>query len=151
MGYVDKVLQPGETVIYRARLTRSSYILGGLALIVALLVYLFTRSLTPRWLFIAISLLILAYALYSLGTTWFTQWTTEVAVTNRRVILKRGFIRRRTTEINNDKVESVDVHQSIAARILGYGTVTIRGTGTGLEPVRNIDNPLAFRSKITAA
>ncbi len=150
MGYVDRVLQPGETVHYTARLTRASYIPGGVALVLALLVYLLTSNVNPRWLGIVAALLILAWALYSLGTTWFRQWTTEIAVTDRRVIIKRGFIRRATTEINNEKIESVDVRQTILGRLLGYGTITIRGTGTGLEPIDNIDNPLQFRSRLTA-
>ncbi|HLY54913.1 MAG TPA: PH domain-containing protein, partial [Stellaceae bacterium] len=49
------------------------------------------------------------------------------------------------------KVESVDVEQSIGGRIFGYGTVVLRGTGGSLEPIRNIANPLDFRSAITAA
>ncbi len=151
MGYLEKVLQPGETVHYRARLTKASYIVGAAALVVAVVVYLLTANVNPRWIGLAASLLILAWALYSLATAWFRQWTTEIAVTDRRVILKRGFIRRQTTEINNDKVESVEVHQSVLGRLLGYGTVTIRGTGTGLEPIRDIDSPLEFRSRLTAS
>jgi len=49
------------------------------------------------------------------------------------------------------KVESVDVDQSVMGRILGFGTVTIRGTGGGIEPMRNIADPIAFRNHVTAA
>ena len=45
----------------------------------------------------------------------------------RRIVYKRGFIRRHTVEINMDKVEGVDVDQSILGRMLNYGDITIRG------------------------
>ncbi len=65
---------------------------------------------------------------------WFTRWITEFAITDRRVISKRGFIMRNTAEMNMDKVESVKVEQSVLGRLLDYGTVTVVGTGQGLEP-----------------
>ena len=53
--------------------------------------------------------------------------------------------------MNRSKVESVDVNQTILGRILGYGTIIVRGTGGSLEPMRQIADPLTFRSHITAA
>jgi len=49
-----------------------------------------------------------------------------------------------------DKVESVDVNQSILGRILDYGDVTIQGVGEGKETITTIASPLRFRSYITA-
>ena len=77
--------------------------------------------------------------------------STEMAITNRRVIAKFGFIWRKTFEIDRQKVESVKVDQSILGRILDYGTVTITGTGSSSEPVQNIDSPLEFRNKLLAS
>ena len=56
---------------------------------------------------------------------WFIRWITEIAVTDRRIIYKRGFITRHTDEMNMDKVASVDVDQSILGRMLDYGTVHV--------------------------
>jgi len=81
---------------------------------------------------------------------WFRRWTTEIAVTDRRVILKRGFIRRATMEMNLAKVESVDVDQTLSGRLFNYGNVTIRGTGSSFEILRTIDAPLKLRSTVTA-
>jgi uncharacterized membrane protein YdbT with pleckstrin-like domain len=81
---------------------------------------------------------------------WFHRWTTETDVTNLRVVHKTGFIKRRTFEMSLDKVESVDVNQSILGRILNYGDVTVRGVGEGAETIKTIASPLAFRSHITA-
>jgi uncharacterized membrane protein YdbT with pleckstrin-like domain len=81
---------------------------------------------------------------------WFRRWTTEIAVTDRRIILKRGFIRRHTVEMNMQKVESVDVDQTLVGRLFNYGSVTIRGTGTSFERLRMVDAPLKLRSTVTA-
>jgi uncharacterized membrane protein YdbT with pleckstrin-like domain len=85
-----------------------------------------------------------------LFSAWLKQWTTEIAVTDRRVIYKTGLVSRRTVEMNMDKVESVDVTQDIFGRIFNYGTVLIRGTGASLEPLTTIATPLALRNAITA-
>jgi uncharacterized membrane protein YdbT with pleckstrin-like domain len=81
---------------------------------------------------------------------WFIRWTNEIVVTDRRVIYAQGFIQRHTVEVHMDKIESVDVDQTLMGRILDYGDVTIRGTGTTLEPIRDVDRPLAFRNEVTA-
>ncbi len=81
---------------------------------------------------------------------WFIRWTNEIVVTDRRVIYARGFIQRHTVEVHMDKIESVDVDQTLMGRILDYGDVTIRGTGTTLEPIRDVDRPVAFRNEVTA-
>ena len=80
---------------------------------------------------------------------WFQRWTTETDVTNMRVVHKEGFIKRRTFEMSLDKVESVDVDQSIAGRIFGWGDVTIRGVGEGKEVIKFIGSPIEFRNHIT--
>ena len=68
---------------------------------------------------------------------WFIRWITEIAVTDQRVIYKRGFICRQTAEMNMDKVESVDVDQSILGRLLDYGTIHVeRARGAGIEHSR---------------
>jgi uncharacterized membrane protein YdbT with pleckstrin-like domain len=76
--------------------------------------------------------------------------TTELAITDRRVVYKVGLISRHTIEMNRRQVESVDVDQSLFGRMIGYGTIIIRGTGGSLEPMRQIDSPLTFRNYITA-
>ena len=90
------------------------------------------------------------FALYKTATAWFQRWTTETDVTNFRVVHKTGFIKPRTFEMSLDKVESVDVNQSILGRIMNYGDVTIMGVGEGKETINTIASPLAFRNSITA-
>jgi len=74
--------------------------------------------------------------------------TTELVLTDRRVIAKRGFIRRDTVEMNLGKVESLHVNQGLLGRMLNYGDVTVVGTGSSLEPLRGISGPLELRRKL---
>ncbi len=73
------------------------------------------------------------------------RWSSEFVITNRRIIIKTGFIARRTFEMNLSKIESVNVDQSFFGRILGFGSMTIIGTGGTRESFRNIRKPLEFR------
>ena len=59
-------------------------------------------------------------------------------------------ISRKTFEMSLDKVESVDVNQSILGRLMNYGDVTIQGVGEGTQTIATIARPLSFRSAITA-
>jgi uncharacterized membrane protein YdbT with pleckstrin-like domain len=69
----------------------------------------------------------------------------EFVITNRRIIIKEGFIARSTFEMNLSKIESVNVDQTVSGRILNYGSITIIGTGGTKESFHNISRPLSFR------
>jgi uncharacterized membrane protein YdbT with pleckstrin-like domain len=73
--------------------------------------------------------------------------TSEYAITNKRIIIKVGLISRRTLEMNLSKIESVNVNQSILARLLGYGSIVVIGTGGTRETFHDIADPLVFRRK----
>lgn len=77
--------------------------------------------------------------------------TTELAITNRRVIAKFGFISRKTIELNISKVESIQVDQSILGRILDFGTLVISGAGNPQAPIPGISNPMSFRRAFVEA
>jgi uncharacterized membrane protein YdbT with pleckstrin-like domain len=108
-----------------------------------------TRLLPGIWRYTAYALALVAVVL--LIQRWFLCWVTEIAVTNRRVIYKKGLIRRQTNEMNMDKVESVKIDQSILGRMLDYGDVTILGTGEGFETLRTMASPIELRNSITGA
>ena len=91
------------------------------------------------WLIIGVFLFISMYL---------EKWTTERALTNRRLILKRGFIRRKTEEISFNRVEEINLSQSILQRILGSGDIKVTGTGAGEIALKNIDDPLDVQKKI---
>jgi uncharacterized membrane protein YdbT with pleckstrin-like domain len=76
---------------------------------------------------------------------WIRVKSTELAITNKRVIAKFGFISRNTMEIAIQKVESIQVQQSLIGRMLDFGTLIVSGTGTSHAPIPSIADPLAFR------
>ena len=76
------------------------------------------------------------------------KWTTERALTNRRLIIKRGLIRRNTEEISCNRIEEVNLSQTIIQRILGSGNILVKGVGSGEILLRNIDDPLIVQKKI---
>ena len=96
------------------------------------------------WRYTAYALVLVALIL--LIQQWLQCWITEIAVTNRRVIYKKGLIRRQTNEMNMDKVESVKIDQSILGRMLDYGSVTILGTGEGFETLCTIASPSSLET-----
>ncbi len=74
--------------------------------------------------------------------------TSEFGVTNKRVIIKVGFLRRKTLELLLRHVEAISVDQSVMGRLLNYGSVTLTGTGGVREVFHNISKPLEFRRQI---
>jgi uncharacterized membrane protein YdbT with pleckstrin-like domain len=157
MSYVDKVLRPGEEVRHTAHIHWFIYLpafwFAAAALAVVVLVTMNIGDVGTSWREMALiaALVLGVIALYLLLRAWITRVSTELVATDRRVIYKRGLIRRYTAEMGMEKVESVLVEQSVMGRIFNYGTVTVRGTGGGMEPLANIDDPIAFRNQVTAA
>jgi uncharacterized membrane protein YdbT with pleckstrin-like domain len=151
MPYVDSVIQPGETVRYMATIHWVIYLRGLGLLVVAFVVWLLTpeQGMT-RTIGLGFAALLLALSVYYLVRAWLRRWTTEYAITNRRVIYKQGLIWRQTMEMNMDKVSSVDVNQSIFGRLLDYGTVEVHGAGTDIQPITEVGRPLEFRNHITS-
>jgi len=151
--YIDDILQPGEKVLYSTNAHWIFYLpaIAAWAAVLVLLVLSGTTSAVSSLMLVcwASAAVVAIAALYWTFRAWFHRWTTETDVTNMRVVHKTGFIQRRTFEMALDKIESVDVDQSILGRILNYGDVTINGVGEGREKIRTIASPLAFRSAIT--
>jgi uncharacterized membrane protein YdbT with pleckstrin-like domain len=130
MSYIDDSLIEGETILHRARVSWWSQF-GLVALGVILLV-------------VVVGLILLIAA-------WIKVRSTEIAITNRRVIAKFGFVKRDTVEINLEKVEALKVEQGFFGRMLNFGTVFISGAGTSVAPIRDIADPLVFRRKFMEA
>jgi uncharacterized membrane protein YdbT with pleckstrin-like domain len=153
MSYVQSHLQEGETVVHQ---TTVHWIVYGRAvfwLVVAAVLYVASmRALDADYVkplhLAALAAVVLAVldALRAL----MRRMSTELAVTSLRVISKTGIIRRRTFEMNRSKIESVLVDQSILGRLFDFGTIIIKGTGGGIDPLVGIDQPMKFRSFVTA-
>ena len=150
--YIDEILQPGEKVLYSTNAHWMFYLPAiGVWIVVAILLVASGLVMVPALMLLcwAAAAVVVIAALFWTIRAWFHRWTTETDVTNMRVVHKTGFIKRRTFEMALDKIESVDVNQSILGRMLNYGDVTINGVGEGRETIRTIASPLAFRSAIT--
>jgi uncharacterized membrane protein YdbT with pleckstrin-like domain len=152
--YIDENLQPGEKVLYSTN-AHWIFFLPAVLLWILVAVFLVLSGMVPVgsalvlvcW---ALATIVALIALYKTVTAWFHRWTTETDVTNLRVVHKTGFINRQTFEMSLDKIESVDVDQSIPGRVFGYGNVTITGVGKSEEKLKMVASPLAFRNAITA-
>jgi len=149
VGYIEQNLVPGETVLYRTRLhwivlvrpLIVGVVLASMGL--AFVVGGYEASGKDRsyggMMFLG-SLFIIG-AGFSIGAGLIRKNSTEVAVSNRRVLIKTGFISRKTTEVVLSKVESVGVNESTFGRMFGYGDVIVRGTGGTTESFSRIANP----------
>ncbi len=153
MPYYTQVLQPGEDVRVIGRLHWSIYLRGLLVLAVAVVVLaLSPRIPDPDWQRYARwgSAVVGLIGLVLLFRAWLRRRATEIVVTDRRVIFKRGLLARHTVEMNVGKIETVDVEQGLGGRIWNYGTVLIYGTGSGFEPLVGVGAPLRIRNAIVA-
>jgi uncharacterized membrane protein YdbT with pleckstrin-like domain len=143
-NYVNSHLDPDERVVYEARIHWIVYLGPLLPIGAGLVLAIPSDNYVTPWGGLAL----LAVGVISLVVAYVRQVTSEFAVTNRRVIVKTGFLSRRTIELNMSKVESIQVEQGIVARLLNYGTITVIGTGGTHEPFSMIDDPLAFRHAV---
>jgi len=138
MSYVESNLMPNETVRAQANLHWKVYVPG---MLFALL------GLALAWVSLTVCGFVLVVASISLLAAHIRVVCTELAVTNRRIVAKFGFLRRTTIELLHAKVESLRVEQSITGRIFNFGSIAIHGTGGATTPIPNIANPLAFRTR----
>jgi uncharacterized membrane protein YdbT with pleckstrin-like domain len=154
MSYVRSILQPNEKVLIIGKLHWIVYWQAILWFVLAVVLVALENNFQSgdaRTYLIYITVAVFAAGfVISFLHAWFIRWITELAVTDRRVIYKCGFISRHTVEMNMDKIESVDVDQSLLGRMLNYGTIHVLGTGEGIESLRRIAAPLALRNTITA-
>jgi uncharacterized membrane protein YdbT with pleckstrin-like domain len=153
MSYIQKILQPGEIVLNQTRLHWFIYLPAIMTIILALLILAVGTVIAPDFnLDVQLTAALLGLiGLWVFFVAWIRRSSTELAVTNRRIIHKTGILSRRSQEMNREKVESVDVLQSLTGRIFGYGTILVRGVGSSWEPFSHIADPLSFRNSITAA
>ena len=149
-SYVESVLAPGEKIVHRAAISHwkflLSYLVGVLFLAASLGALIMVRNDVSTSRIMAAVAFAIGFAVILVAVI--RRRTTELVLTDRRIITKRGFVSRDTVEMNLSKVESLHVDQSLLGRILNYGDVTVVGTGASLEPLRGIASPLELRRKL---
>jgi len=155
---VESNLVPGEQVIYETRLhwiVMLPHLVVGILLLdlpgILLLAYSFSQNgiehTTLRILQAGAATLLIAGAV-TIFVGAVRRNSTEMAVTNRRVVIKTGLASRKTIEMLLNKVESIEVSETAFGRMLGYGTVVMIGTGGTSEPFHRVAHPLDFRSQV---
>lgn len=160
MGYVKNTLAPGEDYLYRARFNWTydfgSWVWFFFSCIPAALwgyqrFQNYLRSDETGLLFAGLIVGSLMLGTLFLLQRYIHKWTTVIAVTTVRLILKTGLVGRETHEVNLDKIEEVLVHQSFLGRILGYGVLTVRGTGIAVIEFPILARPMEIRREIETA
>jgi len=141
MGYVTNNLLIGESICYEAKLHWVIFLKGLLFIGISIAMLIWLEH--PYGSYAALFFFLLA--IFYLIRPAIDYYFSEFAVTNKRLIVKTGLIKINSLEILLNKVEGIQVNQSILGRILGYGSITITGTGGTRDPFLNIGNPLEFR------
>ena len=146
MRYVEQSLTEGEQIVYTTRRHWVVLVLPGIgagALALAGIALLFEKDLF--WIG-GVFLLVVAAGI--LGSALQHRYGFEFAVTNKRVIYRKGIVSISTDELFLDKIESVLVQQGLLGRWWGFGSVSVRGTGGSWEPFPDIADPLLLRRRI---
>jgi uncharacterized membrane protein YdbT with pleckstrin-like domain len=147
MGYIEESLGGNETVHYIGHFHWMNYVFAYGALIISLILAIFSYSPQyPALVVISPFIGILIFLAIMLPI-----WTTEVGVTNQRIILKRGLIQRRTKELQLRAIEEVSMDQDIFGRIFGYGKVEVFGTGEEEIKFPTLGDPLEMRRALQEA
>lgn len=155
MAYVDKILLPDEHIVYSATLHWVMYV-RGLAMTASaglvgsaghgFLIVAFGERLADQFskpLSAAAMIVVLAGASLLLGA-YIRQTSTELVVTNKRLIAKYGFISRTTFEILVNRITGANFDQTVMGRVLGYGTVLVHGAGGEISPIDQVSDPQLF-------
>ena len=159
MSYVEEHLIPGESIQYQTKL--HWIVMLGHALI-AIFLALLAIAIPITWASLGAktkghsvpgAVYLFALLCFLVGGTLFLvgllrRRATEMAVTNKRVIVKTGLAERRTIELLLSRIESIAVDEPALGRLLGYGTVIVKGTGGTPEIFEKIAHPLAFREQV---
>ena len=149
MSYLEDSLVPGERVLYRAHLHWNTFLASGLVFVlftvgaIALAAYDKNNQ--------GIALVIFVVGTLPLVGAYLRYRCSEFAVTDKRVLIKTGIIRRHSLETLLSKVENIGIEQSLLGRVFDFGTIQVTGTGATKEVFANIAAPLEFRKQVQAA
>jgi uncharacterized membrane protein YdbT with pleckstrin-like domain len=157
LSFAEKHLIQGETIQYQTRLhwivmlghagLTAFFVLAG----AALLVFSWDTGYSADWnshILVWLALAAFLVAIILLGVGLIKRSATVMVLTNKRVIVKTGLASRRTIELLLSRIESIAVEEPAMGRVLGYGTVVIRGTGGTPEIFEKISHPLEFREQV---
>ncbi len=154
MGYLQDTLLDNEQIIYQEHMHWIVFVPSLLYFIVANVFYWhwipieFTTPVYGYTLVQWVGMIFAGVALYQFIAAYIAYATSEYGVTNKRVLMKTGWIQRYSLELFLNKIEAIKIDQSILGRVLGYGTIIVIGTGGSNDPFYYIHNPLEFRRQV---
>lgn len=146
MSYLDDHLLDGEQIVYRARLHWSIFASSILVALLGIALAIVLRIYQPDYWYLGAALAGIGLLL-AIGPA-IRYSSSEFAVTDKRVVAKLGFIERESLETLLSKIEAIGVDQGVVGRLLGYGTITLTGTGGTEESFPRIGDPLEFRRQV---
>lgn len=147
MSYIQDSLGANETVHYIGHFPMINYAMGYGALIIAAVLGIWSNNAGyPIMAIVAVAAGVIVFLMIMIPI-----WTTEIGVTNQRVIIKRGFVSRQTMELQLRSIEEVSVDQGIVGRIFGFGKINISGTGEDQIDLPSIGDPLLLRKHLQEA
>ncbi len=145
MSYIKKTLQNDERIELQVKLHWINYVYPVFLLIMALIMWIYYTILSSYnksdWFWLVI--FSAGWGIYE----FLKRWTVEMAVTNKRVVIRRGIIGINSDEIKNLKIEGIEVEQSVMGRILNYGNVCFGGVGVGRLVFNDVDDPWYIKRK----
>ena len=141
MSYIEQNIMVNEHVVYIAKIHWITFKWPILLVIASVPFLFFGKDL------MIVSGVLFVLAIIAAIPPAINRLSSEFGITNKRVIVKVGFIRRTSLEVMLSKIEGILVDQSLMGRILNYGSITINGTGGTRDPFNNISHPLEFRKK----
>jgi uncharacterized membrane protein YdbT with pleckstrin-like domain len=136
----------GEEVVRVARLSRIVYLPAVILLILSLVLFAEVyRGGSETSIAMPVPEVFLGLAVLAAIPAFVRRRSSEFAVTNKRVVVKTGLVRRHSTEILLRQVEGITVDQGLTGRIFDYGTIVVEGTGSDRTPYKGISGPMKFR------
>ncbi len=155
MRYINKTLLNNEKIVYATHPHWIVFVPGSFILLISIILYGFgptvsylNWSIASYTLYEIFAIICAAVGLISLGKHYIIYKTSDYGITDKRILMKTGWIQRNSLELFLDKIEAVHVDQTIMGRIIGYGTVIIIGTGGSRDPFINVPKPLYFRKMV---
>ncbi|EKE00565.1 MAG: putative membrane-associated protein [uncultured bacterium] len=142
MLYAEKTLLPGEKILYY---TKPHYIIFYRAVLWVVFAALILIS---NYIGTFIGKLLLLTSIFSCINVFIDYYCSEFVITNKRVLIKLGFIRRQSLEIFLERIEGIYVDQGIVGRMLNFGTLIVGGIGGTKNPFFYIPDPIKFRSNV---
>jgi uncharacterized membrane protein YdbT with pleckstrin-like domain len=158
LGYIENNLIPGEQVIYKTGYhwivmfwsLLASIVLDALGIVSLIRGLTATDKSSSSTVFAIAGIAALVLSSIILVNGIIRRRSTEIAVSNKRVLIKTGIVARKSIEVLLAKVESIGVDETVLGRMLGFGTVVVRGTGGTFETFERISHPDEFRRQVQA-